>query len=192
MREERYKQRKQRQKERFMAQVAAAQKSRGIVIVYTGNGEGRTTAAIGTVTRALGHGLKVGVVRFIKDEWSTGEHTLLQQHGIEFQLMPILVGETQNRTEDIAVTESWQHARRMMRDPALSLVVLDELTYLISNDYLSPDEIIEALNQRPINQTVIITGRDCHFALIELADTVSEMRSVRHVFTEVESSGKYL
>ncbi|NRN30703.1 cob(I)yrinic acid a,c-diamide adenosyltransferase [Photorhabdus heterorhabditis] len=184
MSEERYKQRKQRQKERFIAQVAAAQESRGIVIVYTGNGEGRTTAAIGTITRALGHGLKAGVVQFIKEAWSASERALLQLYGVEFQLISVdLAGEAQNRTKDIAATGVWQHALRMMHDPTLSLVVLGELTYMISNGYLSPDEVIKALNQRPINQTVIITGRDCHLALIELADTVSEFTNFFYAFS---------
>ncbi|MCW7548518.1 cob(I)yrinic acid a,c-diamide adenosyltransferase [Photorhabdus sp. APURE] len=185
MSEERYKQRKQRQKERFMAQVAAAQENRGIVIIYTGNGRGRTTAAMGTVTRALGHGLKAGVIQFIRGEWSAGERALLQQHGVEFQIIPMnLAGETQNRTKDIAAcTAVWQHAKRMVRNPELSLVVLGELTYMISNGYLSLDEIIKGLSERPINQTVIITGQDCPAELIELADTVSEMRSVKYAFT---------
>ncbi|MCC8466470.1 cob(I)yrinic acid a,c-diamide adenosyltransferase [Photorhabdus bodei] len=194
MSEERYKQRKQRQKERFMAQVAAAQENRGIVIIYTGNGRGRTTAAMGTVARALGHGLKAGVIQFIRDEWSAGERTLLQPHGIEFQLISMnLTGEMQNRTQDIAAcTEVWQHALRMMRDPELSLVVLSELACAINNGYLLLDEIIKALNGRPINQTVIITGQDYPVELIELADTVSEMCPVKYVFTEVESSGRHL
>ncbi|RAW96099.1 MULTISPECIES: cob(I)yrinic acid a,c-diamide adenosyltransferase [unclassified Photorhabdus] len=185
MSEERYKQRKQRQKERFMAQVAAAQENRGIAIIYTGNGRGRTTAAMGTVTRALGHGLKAGVIQFIRDEWLAGERVLLQPHGVEFQLISMnLTGEMQSRAKDIAAcTGVWQHALRMMRDPELSLVVLSELACAINNGYLLLDEIIKALNGRPINQTVIITGQDYPAELIELADTVSEMRSVRHAFT---------
>ncbi|PQQ30539.1 cob(I)yrinic acid a,c-diamide adenosyltransferase [Photorhabdus luminescens] len=185
MSEERYKQRKQRQKERFMAQVAAAQESRGIVIIYTGNGRGRTTAAMGTVTRALGHGLKAGVIQFIRDEWSAGERVLLQRHGVEFQLISMnLSGEMHNRIKNIAAcTEVWQHALRMLRDPELSLVVLNELACVINNSYLLLDEIIEALNGRPINQTVIITGQDYPAELIELADTVTEMRPVKYVFT---------
>ncbi|NHB89948.1 cob(I)yrinic acid a,c-diamide adenosyltransferase [Photorhabdus tasmaniensis] len=183
MSEERYKQRKQRQKERFMAQVAAAQEHRGIVIIYTGNGKGKTTAAMGTVTRALGHGLKAGVIQFVKGKWSAGEGALLEQHGLACQLMPIeFTGEIQNHAKEIAAcTGVWQHALRMLRDPALSLVVLSELACMINNDYLLLDEIIKALNERPIDQTVIITGRDCHPALIELADTVSEMRAVKHI-----------
>ncbi|WP_350306835.1 cob(I)yrinic acid a,c-diamide adenosyltransferase [Photorhabdus viridis] len=183
MSEERYKQRKQRQKERFMAQVAAAQEKRGIIIIYTGNGQGKTTAAMGTVTRVLGHGLKAGVIQFVKGRWSAGEGVLLEQHGVECQFMPIeFTGEMRNHAEEIAACIGvWQHALRMMRDPALSLVVLSELAYMINSGYLLLDEIIKALNERPIDQTVIITGRDCHPALIELADTVSEMRAVKHV-----------
>ncbi|MCC8384770.1 cob(I)yrinic acid a,c-diamide adenosyltransferase [Photorhabdus laumondii subsp. laumondii] len=185
MSEERYKQRKQRQKERFMAQVAAAQENRGIVIIYTGNGRGRTPAAMGTVTRALGHGLKAGVIQFIRDEWSAGERVLLQQHGVEFQLISMnLTGEMQNRAKDIAAcSEVWHHALRMMSDPELSLVVLSELVCVINNGYLLLDEIIKALSERPINQTVIITGQDYPTELIELADTVSEMRPGKYVFT---------
>lgn len=184
MSEERHQQRQQKIKEKVESRVAAAQETRGILIVFTGNGKGKTTAAFGTLTRAVGHGLKAGVIQFIKGEWPNGEKNLLQQHGVEFQVMATgFTWNTQNRATDTAACqEAWQHARRMLADPTLDLVVLDELTYMVAYDYLSLDEVVDALKQRPAHQTVIITGRGCHRELLEIADTVSELRPVKHAF----------
>lgn len=184
MSEDRHQQRQQRLKEKVDSRIAAAQEVRGILIVFTGNGKGKTTAAFGTVTRAVGHGLKAGVIQFIKGEWPNGEKNLLQQHGVEFQVMATgFTWNTQDReTDTVACLGVWQHALRMLADPTLDLVVLDELTYMIAYDYLPLDEVINALNQRPAHQTVIITGRGCHRDLLEMADTVSELRPVKHAF----------
>ncbi|WKV51116.1 cob(I)yrinic acid a,c-diamide adenosyltransferase [Dickeya fangzhongdai] len=184
MSDDRHQQRQQRLKEKVDARIAAATDVRGIVMVFTGNGKGKTTAAFGTVTRAVGHGLKAGVIQFIKGEWPNGEKNLLQQHGVEFQVMATgFTWETQNRQTDTdAARRVWQHGLRMLADDSLDLVVLDELTYMISYDYLPLDEVIAALRQRPAHQSVIITGRGCHRDLLELADTVTEMRPVKHAF----------
>lgn len=184
MSEERHQQRQQRIKEKVDARIAAAQETRGIVIVFTGNGKGKTTAAFGTVTRAIGHGMNAAVIQFIKGDWPNGEKNLLQQHGVEFQVMATgFTWDTQNRdTDTAACQEVWQHGKRMLADDALDLVVLDELTYMVSYGYLALEEVIEALNARPAHQTVIITGRGCHRDLLELADTVSELRPVKHAF----------
>ncbi|NAT76094.1 cob(I)yrinic acid a,c-diamide adenosyltransferase [Dickeya dadantii] len=184
MSDDRHQQRQQRLKEKVDARIAAATDVRGTLIVFTGNGKGKTTAAFGTVTRAVGHGLKAGVIQFIKGEWPNGEKQLLQQHGVEFQVMATgFTWETQNRQTDTdAARRVWQHGLRMLADDSLDLVVLDELTYMLSYEYLPLDEVLAALRQRPAHQSVIVTGRGCHRDVLELADTVTEMRPVKHAF----------
>ncbi|ACS85718.1 cob(I)yrinic acid a,c-diamide adenosyltransferase [Musicola paradisiaca] len=184
MSDERHQQRQQRLKEKVDARIAAATDVRGVIMVFTGNGKGKTTAAFGTVTRAVGHGLRAGIIQFIKGEWPNGERNLLQQHGVEFQVMSTgFTWETQSRQTDTrAAQQVWQHADRMLKDQTLDLVVLDELTYMVSYDYLPLEAIIAALRQRPSHQSVIITGRGCHRELQEMADTVTEMRPVKHAF----------
>lgn len=184
MSEQRYQQRQQRQKEKVDARVAAAQDERGILIVFTGNGKGKTTAAFGTATRAVGHGKKVGAIQFIKGQWPNGERNLLEPLGVEFQVMA--TGFTWNTQDKSGDTEAcmavWQHAKRMLADERLDLVILDELTYMVAYDYLPLEEVVTALNNRPHHQSVIITGRGCHRDIIEMADTVSELRPVKHAF----------
>lgn len=182
--EDRHQQRQQRLKEQVDARIAAATDVRGILMVFTGNGKGKTTAAFGTATRAIGHQKRVGVIQFIKGEWPNGERNLLEPHGVEFQVMSTgFTWDTQNRETDTAACLSvWQHGKRMLQDTTLDLVVLDELTYMVSFDYLPLEEVLEALQQRPAHQSVIITGRGCHREILERADTVSEMRPVKHAF----------
>ncbi|TDX20077.1 cob(I)yrinic acid a,c-diamide adenosyltransferase [Buttiauxella sp. BIGb0552] len=184
MSEDRYQQRQQRQKEKVDARVAAAQDERGILIVFTGNGKGKTTAAFGTATRAVGHGKKVGVIQFIKGQWPNGERNLLEPLGVEFQVMATgFTWDTQNReTDTAACLEVWEHAKRMLADESLDMVLLDEITYMVAYDYLALEEVLKALTQRPANQTVIVTGRGCHRDILEVADTVSELRPVKHAF----------
>lgn len=184
MSDERYRERQQRVKEKVDARVAAAQDERGVLMVFTGNGKGKTTAAFGTATRAVGHGKKVGVVQFIKGDWPNGERNLLEPHGVEFQVMATgFTWDTQNRESDTAACLAvWQHGKRMLADAALDLVVLDELTYMVAYDYLPLEEVLTALKNRPAQQSVIITGRGCHREITELADTVSELRPVKHAF----------
>jgi len=184
MSEARHQQRQQRLKEQVDARVAAAQQERGIVIVFTGNGKGKTTAAFGTATRAVGHGQHVGVVQFIKGEWPNGERNLLEPHGVEFQVMATgFTWDTQNRESDTAACLAvWEHGKRMLANPDLNMVVLDEITYMVAYDYLPLDEVLEALKARPSHQTVIITGRGCHRDILDYADTVSELRPVKHAF----------
>lgn len=181
---DRHQQRQQRLKEQVDARIAAATETRGILMVFTGNGKGKTTAAFGTALRACGHGKKVAAVQFIKGEWANGERNLLEQHGVEFQVMATgFTWETQSRETDTAACQQvWQHARRMLADDRLDLVILDEITYMVSMDYLDLDELVGALQQRPQHMSVIITGRGCHRTLQEMADTVTEMRPVKHAF----------
>ncbi|HIB9863571.1 TPA: cob(I)yrinic acid a,c-diamide adenosyltransferase [Klebsiella variicola] len=184
MSDERYRERQQRLKDKVDARVAAAQDERGIVMVFTGNGKGKTTAAFGTATRAVGHGKKVGVIQFIKGTWPNGERNLLEPHGVEFQVMATgFTWNTQDRDSDTAACLAvWEHARRMLADDQLDLVLLDELTYMVAYDYLPLESVLSALRERPAHQSVIITGRGCHRDIIELADTVSELRPVKHAF----------
>ena len=184
MRDDRHQQRQQRLKEQVDARIAAATETRGILMVFTGNGKGKTTAAFGTALRAVGHGKKVGVIQFIKGEWPNGERNLLAQHGVEFQVMATgFTWETQNRATDTdACLAVWQHAQRMLADATLDLVLLDEITYMVSMDYLPLEALTRALRKRPAHQSVIVTGRGCHRTLTEMADTVTEMRPVKHAF----------
>jgi len=184
MTEDRHKQRQQKLKEQVDARIDAAKEQRGILIVFTGNGKGKTTAAFGTVTRAVGHGMRAAVIQFIKGEWPNGEKNLLEPHGVEFQVMATgFTWETQNKETDTEACQAvWQHGKRMLADAALDLVVLDELTYMISFGYLDLQDVVAALNARPAHQTLIITGRGCHRDLLEMADTVSELRPVKHAF----------
>ena len=184
MSDERYRERQQRLKDKVDARVAAAQDERGLVMVFTGNGKGKTTAAFGTATRAVGHGKKVGVIQFIKGTWPNGERNLLEPHGVEFQVMATgFTWNTQDRDSDTAACLAvWEHARRMLADDQLDLVLLDELTYMVAYDYLPLESVLSALRERPAHQSVIITGRGCHRDIIELADTVSELRPVKHAF----------
>lgn len=184
MSDERYRERQQRLKDKVDARVAAAQDERGIVMVFTGNGKGKTTAAFGTATRAVGHGKKVGVIQFIKGTWPNGERNLLEPHGVEFQVMATgFTWNTQDRDSDTAACLAvWEHARRMLADDQLDLVLLDELTYMVAYDYLPLESVLSALRERPAHQSVIITGSGCHRDIIELADTVSELRPVKHAF----------
>ncbi|MEE8728226.1 MAG: cob(I)yrinic acid a,c-diamide adenosyltransferase [Rahnella inusitata] len=184
MTEDRHKQRQQKLKEQVDARIDAAKEQRGILIVFTGNGKGKTTAAFGTVTRAVGHGMRAAVIQFIKGEWPNGEKNLLEPHGVEFQVMSTgFTWETQNKETDTQACQTvWQHGKRMLADASLDLVVLDELTYMVSFGYLELQDVADALKARPAHQTVIITGRGCHRDLLEMADTVSELRPVKHAF----------
>ena len=134
--------------------------------------------------RAVGHGKKVGVIQFIKGTWPNGERNLLEPHGVEFQVMATgFTWNTQDRDSDTAACLAvWEHARRMLADDQLDLVLLDELTYMVAYDYLPLESVLSALRERPAHQSVIITGRGCHRDIIELADTVSELRPVKHAF----------
>ncbi len=184
MTEDRHKQRQQKLKEQVDARIDAAKEQRGILIVFTGNGKGKTTAAFGTVTRAVGHGMRAAVIQFIKGEWPNGGKNLLEPHGVEFQVMSTgFTWETQNKETDTQACQAvWQHGKRMLADASLDLVVLDELTYMVSFGYLELQDVADALKARPAHQTVIITGRGCHRDLLEMADTVSELRPVKHAF----------
>jgi len=167
------------------AAIDAASDERGLLLVITGNGKGKSTSAFGMVARALGHGMKVGVVQFIKSRTDTGEEAFLgKQPGVEWHVTGDgFTWDTQNRAQDIATAQrGWAIAARMLADPAYQLVVLDELTYLLSYGYLDADTVLDALAHRPPMQHVVVTGRAASDALIELADTVSVVADEKHAF----------
>lgn len=180
----RHEERQQRLKQKVDARIESAQIERGILLVFTGNGKGKTTAAFGTVCRSVGHGHKAAVVQFIKGSWDNGERELLAPHGVQFHVMSTgFTWETQDKEADtLACLETWHYARLLLTDPSIDLVVLDELTYMVSYGYLPLEDVISALTHRPENQSVIITGRGCHRDILSLADTVTEMRPVKHAF----------
>ena len=167
------------------AAIAAATDERGLLLVLTGNGKGKSSSAFGMVARALGHGMKVGVVQFIKSRTDTGEEAFLgAQTGVEWHVTGDgFTWDTQNREQDIATAQrGWAIAARMLADPSYQLVVLDELTYLLSYGYLDSDAVLDALAHRPPMQHVVVTGRGASDALIELADTVSIIADEKHAF----------
>ena len=174
-----------RKKALIDAAIDAATDERGLLLVITGNGKGKSTSAFGTVARALGHGMKVGVVQFIKSRTDTGEEAFLgKQPSVEWHVTGDgFTWDTQNREQDIASAQrGWVIAARMLADPAYQLVVLDELTYLLSYGYLDADTVLDALAHRPPMQHVIVTGRAAPHTLTELADTVSVIADEKHAF----------
>lgn len=182
--EARHKARQQKVKEQVDAKVAAAQEEKGLLLIITGNGKGKSTSGFGTVARAVGHGLNASVAQFIKGTWDNGERNLLEKLGVEFQVMATgFTWETQNKTADTeAAQKVWQECKRMLNDESIDVVLFDELTYMVSYGYIDLDEVVEALNNRPKMQSVVITGRGAHRTLIEMADTVSEVKNVKHAF----------
>ncbi|MDN3524198.1 cob(I)yrinic acid a,c-diamide adenosyltransferase [Halomonas sabkhae] len=184
-RDNRHRQAMQRLKTHVDQRIASASEQRGQLLVFTGNGKGKTTAAWGTVTRALGYGYGVGVVQFIKGNWECGERQrLAEDPRLDVAIMSTgFTWETQNREADTqACQEVWQAARRMLADPDVYLVVLDEITYMLKFGYLAIEDVMHALAERPAEQTVIVTGRNAHRQLLDAADTISEMQEVRHAF----------
>jgi cob(I)alamin adenosyltransferase len=179
-----HKERMQKTKERVDAEIESAQDERGLLIVITGNGKGKSTSGFGTIARAVGHGLKAAVVQYIKGSWACGERELLANAGVEFHVMNTgFTWNTQDKEKDIAAAQKvWQETKRLLTDESVAVLLLDEITYMVSYKYIDLDEVISALKNRPAMQHVIITGRSCHRSLIELADTVSEVQSVKHAF----------
>ncbi|MEJ6519652.1 cob(I)yrinic acid a,c-diamide adenosyltransferase [Shewanella bicestrii] len=181
---ERHKARQQKVKAGVDAKIAAAQEEKGILLVLTGNGKGKSTSGFGTVARAVGHGKKAAVVQFIKGTWECGERNLLEGAGVAFHVMGTgFTWETQDREKDTAAAlVAWEAAEALLQDESIDCVMLDELTYMVSYHYLDVERVLTALKNRPPMQHVIITGRACHRAIIELADTVSEVQPIKHAF----------
>jgi cob(I)alamin adenosyltransferase len=182
--QERHQKRQQKVKENVDARIANANEEKGLFLVITGNGKGKSTAGFGVITRAVGHGQKCAVAQFIKGAWDNGEKNVLEKLGVEFQVMSTgFTWETQDKELDTQAAQTvWKKCLRMLQDPSLDVLLFDELTYMVSYGYIELDEVIMAIKQRPPEQSVIITGRGAHRSLIELADTVSEVKNTKHAF----------
>lgn len=182
--ETRHKERQEKLKQAVDTKIANAQTVKGLMIVITGNGKGKSTSGFGTVARGVGHGLKCAVAQFIKGNWECGERALLEKNGVEFHVMG--TGFTWNTQDRITDTEAalaiWEKCEQMLQDESLDLVLLDELTYMITYDYVPLERVLTALRNRPFMQSVVVTGRAAHRELTEMADTVSEVRNVKHAF----------
>lgn len=161
---------------------------KGLLIVHTGAGKGKTSAALGMVIRAIGHGQKIGVVQFVKGAMTTGEQAVMAHFPDQVEFKPMGEGftwDTQDRDRDIAVARTaWQEVQRMIADPSYDMVLADELNIVLRYDYLPLDEVLDVVAQKPAMQHVIITGRNAPPALIEAADLVTEMTLVKHPFRE--------
>lgn len=176
----------EKQKANVDASIDAADTERGIAILLTGDGKGKSSSAFGMVMRALGYGQKVGVIQFIKGEQLSGEEIYLREHCPQVSFYQMGTGftwDTQDRSGDIAAArKTWEVARPMLQDASYDLVVLDELTYMIAYKYLDETQILETLQSRPTNQSVVVTGRGGGSALQDIMDTVSEVKEVKHAF----------
>ena len=184
-RDTRHKKAMQKRKEIVDAKVAKATEERGITIVITGNGKGKTTSAWGTVARSLGYGYKVAVTQFIKGTWDCGERDIFEGNpNLTVHVMGTgFTWETQDRELDKkACRAAWEKTLPNLKDESIKLVVLDEITYMLKYGYLDIEEVLEALKGRPKDQSVILTGRAAHRDLVEYADTVSEVRDEKHAF----------
>ncbi|WP_313534759.1 cob(I)yrinic acid a,c-diamide adenosyltransferase [Sphingomonas sp.] len=159
---------------------------KGLLIVHTGKGKGKSSAAMGMVVRAIGHGMKVGVVQFIKGAMMTGEKAVFDAFPQQVEFKPMGEGftwDTQDRARDIAVTRTaWDEVKRMIADPSYDMVLADELNIALRYDYLPLDEVLAVLEARPEMKHVIVTGRNAPDALIEAADLVTEMTQLKHPF----------
>lgn len=183
----RHKRAMQRKKEYIDGRIAEATIDKGLLVVLTGNGKGKSSSAFGMLARSVGHGLRCGVVQFIKGKWECGEQLLFQDHPlVEFHVMATgFTWETQDREADIAAAQAtWEHASELLTNPDVAVVVLDELTYMLTYGYLDKETVLTALEQRPPGQHVIVTGRNASKELIEIADTVSEIGETKHPFYE--------
>jgi len=171
-------------------EVRARTDDRGVIVVNTGDGKGKSTSAFGVALRAAGHGQKVGIVQFIKGTWKTGEQAALARFP---EITHIISGDgftwnTQDRGQDVASAErGWKLAVEMIEasrgdDPAYDVLVLDELSFAMSIDLLPVAPVVEALRHKPTDLSVVITGRGAKPEIIEIADTVTEMRPVKHAY----------
>jgi cob(I)alamin adenosyltransferase len=180
-----YKKRMQRKKAHIDARIDDANIDKGIIVLLTGNGKGKSSSALGMICRALGYDMKIGVAKFLKGDQDTGEDIFLaKQPNVQISRMKTgFTWDTQDKAYDIAMAaETWTEAQAYLKDKSLDLVVLDELTYMVSYKYLDESAVLDALNNRPKDQHVVITGRAASENLIKIADTVSEVKDIKHAF----------
>ncbi len=166
--------------------LATKTEERGLLIVHTGKGKGKSTAAFGMVFRAIGHGFKVGIVQFVKGAWGTGERDVLENYPELVTIKAMGEGftwDTQDRQRDIAAARAaWETAKAMIADPTYKMVLLDELNIVLRYEYLPLDEVLAVLRAKPRDLHVIVTGRNAREELIEIADLVTEMTEIKHPF----------
>lgn len=166
--------------------LATKTEERGLLIVHTGKGKGKSTAAFGMVFRAIGHGFKVGVVQFVKGAWSTGERDVLDKFPDQVTIKAMGEGftwDTQDRQRDLAAARgAWEMAKELIADERYKLILLDELNIVLRYDYLPLEDVLEVLRNKPRNTHVIVTGRNAKDEIIELADLVTEMTEIKHPF----------
>ena len=176
----------QKQKQRIDSQIEKNSLEKGVMIFLTGDGKGKTSSAFGMVLRALGYNHKVGVVQFIKGQQLSGEELYLKNILPDVQFYQMGTGftwDTQDRSSDIEAAEkTWSVAQGMLKDKTLDLVILDEITYMLSFKYLDTDTIINSIKGRPFGQSVVVTGRGGGSRLREIADTVSEVKEIKHAY----------
>lgn len=168
--------------------VKQANIEKGVIVITTGNGKGKSSSGFGMVARSLGHGMKVGIIQFIKGAFSTGEEAFFRRfpNEVDYHVMGDgFTWDTQNREQDVKTASlAWQEAKRMLNDVSYDLILLDELNIVLKYQYLVIDEVINDLQSRPEMQHVIITGRGAKNELIEIADTVTEMNVIKHAFKD--------
>jgi len=185
-RNKRHEKRMAKKKEIIDEKIAKANIEKGVIVITTGNGKGKSSSGFGMVARALGHGMKVGIVQFIKGAMSTGEETFFRRFPdeVEYHVMGDgFTWNTQDRTQDVkTATLAWDKARDMLSDESYDLVLLDELNIVLKYQYIEIEDVINDLQNRPEMQHVVITGRAAKDELIEIADTVTEMKDVKHGF----------
>lgn len=184
--DERHRARMQRKKAVIDEMIAQAQDERGVLLVLTGNGKGKSSSAFGMLARALGHGMQAGVVQFIKGAATTGEEAFFRRFPEQVRYHVMGEGftwETQDRQRDIEkARQAWDVARELLADPAVSLIVFDELNIALKHGYLELETVLADIAARPAHQHVIVTGRAAQPGMIEAADTVTEMGLVKHAF----------
>ncbi len=166
--------------------MAGKTKEPGLLIVHTGKGKGKSTAAFGMVFRAIGHGMRAGVIQFVKGSWGTGERTVLEKFPDLVTIKAMGEGftwETQDRERDVAHAKAgWEEAKKMIADPNYRMVLLDELNIVLRYDYLPLADVLDVLRHRPEDKHIIVTGRNAKDELIEIADLVTEMELIKHPF----------
>ena len=186
--ESRHKARMERKKAHIDEKIATAQTERGVIVMTAGNGKGKSSSGFGMVIRALGHGMKVGVVQFIKGAIPTGEEMFLRRFPDEVQFHVMGEGytwDTQDRSRDIEKAQAaWEVAKTLLRDPAIGLVLFDELNIALKYNYLDINTVIADLKARPPMQHVVITGRGARDELIDICDTVTDMVVIKHAFQQ--------
>ena len=180
-----YKKRMQRKKEYIDSRIDAANIDKGITVLLTGNGKGKSSSAMGMICRALGYDMNVGLVRFLKGDQQTGEDLFLEDHPniLSSHMESGFTWDTQDKEQDkIKATATWNEAKQFLSNQEIALVVLDEITYMVNYKYLDEAEVLNALSNRPKDQHVVITGRAASQGLIDASDTVSEVEDIKHAF----------